>query len=401
MRNFAICALAGSVQAVNLASQAATEAQTLTEMLVGNCQTFTFEMDFHEVIDNMNACFEEHLLNLRDTFPADYDWANNMDALVEAIKGFDPAKDDPEDPVEDPVDPVIPDPVVDPVDPVDPDPLPYPNLTPEARQIMEEISAYVGVDMSEAYPVDYDWAANAHTLTYLVSLPLMGPVAEALTWAGFQELMDIVPSMWASERHAQQIYARYASEPYTGLTFDEQTYLWADLMGDQFMKLTDDDGYLPGAWRLDFTDTMEDFRKEYMQHFDEVPDAVMSDDEWVDPNFLWYNVSQQFSHLTDGNVNINLEEFTAMCFTFGMYDMDAIPKMHHHYWKGPNEDMGHWQNWNMWNDMIKHESMFGFNGSVWANLGEPKTVQTPLADGGFDTSTEIWNLDFTISMREF
>jgi len=102
---------------------------------------------------------------------------------------------------------------------------------------------------------------------------------------------------------------------------------------------------------------------------------------------------------------MDLADFTKLCFTFGMYDLDNIGKMHHHYHRdGGNdgEQMGHWQFWNMWHSMKQQERLFGFDAYVWRALGEPREVQHPRLDGGgYNRFTGVWNMDFTDSFEEF
>lgn len=126
-------------------------------------------MDFHEVLDNMSACFGEHINNFKSAFPPEFDWANNLDVLAEALAGFVPTTNDPEPETSEPGEPV---------DPVTPDPV-APAI--DLNAVMAQIGAHVGVDMGAAYPIDYDWVENAHTLTDLVTLPLGEPDTDAVT----------------------------------------------------------------------------------------------------------------------------------------------------------------------------------------------------------------------------
>lgn len=115
-------------------------------------------MDFHEVLDNMSACFGEHINNFKSAYPPEFDWANNLDVLAEALAGFVPTTNDPELETSEPVAPAI-----------------------DLNAVMAQIGAHVGVDMGAAYPIDYDWVENAHTLTDLVTLPLGEPDTDAVT----------------------------------------------------------------------------------------------------------------------------------------------------------------------------------------------------------------------------
>jgi len=67
--------------------------------------------------------------------------------------------------------------------------------------------------------------------------------------------------------------------------------MWTDRLSGDWLAITDDNGHLPGAWLIDFNASTEEFQAEYERVFGFAPDMEEGQD-WTDPDFLWYNVSQ-------------------------------------------------------------------------------------------------------------
>lgn len=103
--------------------------------------------------------------------------------------------------------------------------------------------------------------------------------------------------MFLSYRHMQQVYVTFANDPYEGLSVDEQTDLWRELMqGVGYLERTEEDGNLPGHWSLDFSLTLDEFREEFLRQTNDIVvedwllsllfDQVSDDFDWVNPWFL-------------------------------------------------------------------------------------------------------------------